>query len=122
MSFVENYFDSIEQIEALSLLVQNPDRTWTADEVNHELRSSPRSLLVRLETLHGMGALQKADGSPPRFQFKPRTPETESLIAELLEAYRTRRIAVINLIYSRPPKALQSFADAFKLKKDESDG
>ena len=43
-------------------------------------------------------------------------------ISALAKAYSERHVAVFTLIFSRPVDPIQSFADAFKLRKDRSDG
>ena len=122
-TFLDVHFDSVEQIEVLLLLSQHPDRFWTASEVDNELRSSPTVLLRRLNSLHKIGALERAADATPRFRFNPNSTEIQEQIQELLDHYRLRRSAIIELIYSRPRRALQSFVDAFKLSnKEDSDG
>jgi hypothetical protein len=42
----------------------------------------------------------------------------DQLIDQLADLYQQRRVAVITQIYSRPVKNVQTFADAFRLRKE----
>lgn len=50
-----------------------------------------------------------------------RTEGTDAIIAELAEVYNSRPVALVRAIYSRP-SPIQSFADAFRLRKDKKEG
>jgi hypothetical protein len=43
-------------------------------------------------------------------------------VNDLARAYAERRVNVIALIFSKPATSLRHFADAFRLRKDRSDG
>jgi hypothetical protein len=47
--------------------------------------------------------------------------ERESIIAELGAAYNSHPVALVRAIYSRP-SPMQSFADAFRLRKNTTEG
>ncbi|HTU80889.1 MAG TPA: hypothetical protein VMF61_02105 [Candidatus Acidoferrales bacterium] len=48
-------------------------------------------------------------------------PEADELVRRLAELYADRRTAVIERIFSEPRDPLQSFADAFRLRKEVRD-
>ena len=119
--FLQDHFDSIELLEVLLFLRQHRDRTHDAVSVSSELRSAPESVAKRLRDLE-LRKLLVREGSTERFRYHPQTEKLERLVSELAEAYREKRFSVINLIFSKPATALKDFADAFKLKKDDTDG
>jgi hypothetical protein len=55
---------------------------------------------------------------PGGLTFAPATPELEAAIAALTQAYNERPVTLIRTINALADHKLQSFADAFKLKKD----
>ena len=68
------------------------------------------------------GLLEGDNASPPRFRFAPRNPATAALVQQLATDYADRRVSVIELIYAKPPDPIQSFADAFRLRKERPNG
>jgi predicted transcriptional regulator len=121
-AFVLQHVDSIEQLEVLLLLHAQSGRTWTAAEVSLELRSAPESVANRLKSLVKTGLLvqvsQPETAGEAVYRYQPASDKAESLLQSLTEAYRTRRFTVINLILSRPPDSIKTFADAFRIKKE----
>lgn len=116
--FVSRHIDSIEQLEVLLLLRRDPDREWTAGEVSRELRTSAVSAGRRLAGLSEGGLLSERPEGGPAYRYHPSTGELEDAAREVAEAYAVRRIAVTNLIYSRPLDQVRTFADAFKIRED----
>ena len=53
------------------------------------------------------------------YKYQAIHSNTDQLLRKLGEAYRTRRVAVTNEIYSKPSALLKSFADAFRLRRDQ---
>jgi hypothetical protein len=43
----------------------------------------------------------------------------DDLLGELARHYQERRVAVITEIYSNPVKKVQTFADAFRLRRED---
>lgn len=104
---------SVGHLEALLLLFQNPQRLWTALDVSRELRTNEALALHQLDELCPYVVEKHVN----EFRYAS-SSENDAVVKKLTELYRERRHAVINYIYSKPPDALRSFADAFKIKKD----
>ena len=133
-AFVAAHIDSVVQLEVLLLLFGSPDHARTAEEIARELRIDPAWVQSQLEQLCTRGLLNCEDStSSPAYQYKPRTAELQDAVAGLAKAYNDRRVTVISLIYSKPPAPppatepsgsdpLKSFADAFRLRKDNRNG
>jgi hypothetical protein len=116
--FVEQHIESLAQLEALLLLHQDPKRAWRAAEMA-KLLYIPQELGELL--LADLATRRFATGAlPPETQFSYLSTNTEmdKLIDELALLYRDRRVAVISLIYSKPLNKVQTFADAFRLRKE----
>jgi hypothetical protein len=110
--------DSVEQLQVLLLLLEQPKRVWLVPDITAELRSSDGSIEKRLSDLYGRRILRREPGDELRHTYLPFSPEIDPVIRRLAEVYRQRPNRVIDLIYSRPNEALRAFADAFKIKKD----
>lgn len=112
-AFIQTHIHSVEQLEVLLLLRRERHRLFTGAEVARELRVHPASAAQRLEDLT-QRRLATRDGD--RYQFGPDDPALERSTHALAAAYADARVAVIQLIFSKPNDAIRSFADAFKLK------
>jgi hypothetical protein len=114
--FVQASITSIEEIELLVLLQAHPERSWLVAELARELGSTEASIAGRLA---GFAALGITASEAAAFRYRPATPELDALLKEVVQAYRERRIALTTLIYARPDHPIRSFADAFRLRKDD---
>jgi hypothetical protein len=107
---------SVAQLEVLLLAYDRRPATWDAAEVSRELRIDAGSAATILGDLAARGFLEPAPESPGRYRFAA-APQLHAILPELAAAYRERRVAVITLIFSKPPDPLRQFAEAFRLKK-----
>ena len=121
-ALIADHIESVMQLELLLLLSDRRDRVWTADDVAHEMRIDPVWTAAQLQGLAGRGLVEAMSGSPTQFRYAPRAPELDQAVADLAKAYADRRVTVIGLIFSKPVDKIRSFADAFRLRKDPSDG
>jgi hypothetical protein len=112
------HIDSVVQAEILLLLHAAAGRSFTAAEVGNELRIDAAGAEAQLTHLQARGLL-RAGGGAGQFAYGPRTAQLDAAVAGLARAYADRRVSVISLIYSKPTDQLRSFADAFKLRRDE---
>jgi DNA-binding IclR family transcriptional regulator len=115
LSFVDRHIESLEHLEILLLLAAQ-DRSWSALEIFQKIQSSQASVEQRLQALVAAGLLTKDERG--LFRFAPKDEQTRQLVKDLADAYRTRRVRIIEAIYTRKTDAVQSFADAFKFRKD----
>lgn len=117
--FISSFIFSVEQIEALLLLKGDPSLELTPEEVAKRLYTTPESATARLADLHRSGLLSEIRSDALRYRFEPRTEQLRAGTEALAEAYAKRKVAVINEIFAAPSGDVQSFADAFRFRKDE---
>lgn len=117
-AFVTQNIDSAELLETLLLVHSGPARDWSPEEVARSIYTVAAAATRRLEQLVAMGLARSNGAADPAYRYAPSSPALAGEVDALAQAYRANRVAVINLIYSRPPDPLRSFADAFKLRKD----
>jgi hypothetical protein len=118
--FIARYVRSVEQLEILLLLGREPQEIWTVRKVYETILSTLSSVERRLDELVQSGLVDNI--SVPSAGYRCGTDENLlSLIAMLAEFYHLSPVRVIEAIYKRESGAVQSFADAFKMRKpDES--
>ena len=118
-SFVAQHIDSAELLETLLLVHSGAEREWTpeAGGALHLHRARRGHAPPGAAGGHGAGVVQRR--GEPGVPLRPRERRAgRRRWTALAAAYRASRVAVINLIYNKPPDPLRSFADAFKLRKD----
>ncbi len=113
---IVQHIASVAQLEVLLLLFDRRPAAFDAAEVSRELRIDAGSAATLLGDLAARGFLEPTPDGPGRFRFAA-TPQLHAILPELAAAYRERRVAVITLIFSKPPDPLRQFAEAFRLKK-----
>ena len=112
--------DSLEQLEALRILGDDPEREWRDDEIAVQIQSMPETTLRHLSVLEGRGMVRCVRREGRLFcTYGPQSPELEAQVRRLLEIYRQRPVTMIRMVYERPPNVLRAFSDAFRLRREE---
>jgi tRNA uridine 5-carbamoylmethylation protein Kti12 len=117
LEFISEHITSMEQLEVLLALYNQPEKEWTAEAVYLEIQSSQSSVSLQLRELCNKGLLIQT--SNQLFRYSPRTPTLAQTVRALAAVYKERRIKVIELIYRKQIDKVQSFADAFRIRKDK---
>ena len=120
-AFVTEHVDSVLQLELLLLLRSDAGRRWSAAELAQELRIDAAWAAGQLDELCRHGLLHCEPADRPTYRFAPKSPDLDRTVADLAEAYAHRRVTVIGLIFSKPIEKLRTFADAFRIRKDDKD-
>lgn len=114
--FISGSVPSVWALELLMLLRSRAERAWSEAELVQELRASHTVILGALSAFEASGLVFR-EGGVSRYQ--PASPALAALCDSLAEIYRQRPVAVVNAITRSRPSALESFADAFRLKDPE---
>jgi hypothetical protein len=117
--FVAQHIQSLLELETLLLLRQDPARTWTPAEVAKTLYTTAEMCSGQLGDLARRGFLELSGGSEESYRYRPVSSELGRLLDELAATYQQRRVAVITFIYSKPVNKVQTFADAFRLRRED---
>jgi hypothetical protein len=116
LHFIRGSIKSVWTLDLLILMRRARERSWTLDALTHELRGNRTLVHDVLSALVTAGLVQvDAEGS---YRYRPATPELDSLVEQLERVYVERPLALIKEIVSAPNEKIQSFADAFKIKKE----
>jgi hypothetical protein len=110
---------SMEEIEVL-LLLSGEAAGLTIGEIRARLRLPESELpLPSLARLLGHRLIRCDDTSGvSRYSYAVTDPTIRRTVDLLRVAYNERPVTLVRLVYNRPSSA-QSFADAFRLRKDE---
>ena len=105
----------IDAAELLLMFRARPDAVLSRDEVVRRLGPgvSPADTARYLEAFEEHGLLQREDA---RYRYRPES-ELAPLVDKLAIAYNQRPVTLVRVIYALRDTGIQSFADAFKLRK-----
>jgi hypothetical protein len=120
-TLITDHLTSVAQLEILLLLHASPDRDYPSNEVAERLRIDPAWARDELDGLADAGLLGH-DAATGTYRFAPRTSALQSAVGGLAKAFSTHRVSVITLLFSTPSEGIGSFADAFKIRKDDDHG
>ena len=115
--FIAQHVESLAQLEALLLLRQNSEQRWRSPELAARLYITPDMCEAILADLERRGFAARTDDGA--YFYQPRDAAADRLIGDLATIYQQRRVAVITEIYSKPVTKVQTFADAFRLRREE---
>ena len=114
LQFVRAAIRSVWVLELLLQLHRDPGRAWGVDELIRELRASTGIVAGGLAELVSARLVEENGGL---YRYKP-LPALAGLVERLAAAYSTYPVAVTQAILSAPSDRIQSFADAFRIKKE----
>lgn len=117
--FLQTTIPAVDAAELLLLLRRRPETSWSASGLAAELRPSvpiPDADAAKyLETFQARGLL--AIEEDRRVRYQPASDELRMYGDMLALAYKERPVTLIRMIYALRDTKIQSFADAFKLRR-----
>jgi hypothetical protein len=109
----------VDAAELLLLLHGEPQRWWAATEAADAL--TPEARLSEADVARYLAAFQAsaliAVGPDKRFQYRPASAVVDANVRTLAQAYRERPVTLFRVIYALRDSRIQSFADAFRLRR-----
>jgi len=116
--FIDQNIESLAQLEALLLLRRETPRGWNASEIAKALYVPHELAGTLLTDFCRRGFVKVSSRTDELYSYSVADCRVDKLISEVADAYQDRRVAVISLIYSKPLNKVQTFADAFRLRKE----
>jgi len=117
--FLDGNIESMEQLEILRILGDDPTREWSAADLAREVQTSPQVLASDLALLCARGFLTSVLRETMLFcRYSPRTPELEQSTGRLLQFYKERPVTLIRMVYARVGGTFWTFVDPFGLRKE----
>lgn len=119
--FIERNLDSLEELEVLLFLHRQPSAALTAEALATAIYTNPTSTHAKLRALQHKGLVEARESEhATTFQYLPSSPKAR-FVDRLATLYAERRVAVTNIIISKPLPNIQAFADAFDFRKKRED-
>lgn len=117
--FLRTAVPSVDAAELLLLLQRERERWWTAPEAAAALM--PGAQVSDADAARYFGIFQAqglvAAGPDKRVQYRPGFAALDAHVGTLEQAYRERPVTLIRVIYALRDSSIQSFAEAFRLRR-----
>jgi hypothetical protein len=117
--FLQTTIPAVDAAEMLLLLRRTPDKVFTVEELVATLRPSApiteADAAKYLETFRTRGVTAVTEDR--RVQYRPASEELRMYGDMLALAYKERPVTLVRMIYALRDTRIQSFADAFKLRR-----
>lgn len=113
---IQRHLASMDHVELLVELRGGRDESFAVTRLAERI-NKPMELVQRcLDALAGAGlAAQLSDGT---YRYAAREHTLDRTAEAVVRLYNERPVTLVRLLYERPPTAVNTFADAFKLRKD----
>ena len=119
LGFIHTAISSVSAAEVLLLVHRHPERWWTPVEVRAALPAdvniTESSIAACLDGLRPHGVLEF--DAEKRARYRAASDEHDAHVRTLAQAYNERPVTLIRMIYALRDPRIQSFADAFKIRK-----
>ena len=127
-ALLNEHIETYEQLEVLLLLRRERYEEWTLEALATRLHLREELIGSALEGLKAGGLVVTTRATPaPCFAYRPASSGLDAAAGRLEREYAERPIRIIQLMSANAIErvrtaALHTFADAFVLKKKDSDG
>ncbi len=111
--FLRAAVPSVDAAELLLTLQREPDRWWSPLDAATALAETDAARYFAVFQEAGLLAV----APDKRVQYKPGSETLGAHVRTLEQAYRERPVTLIRVIYALRDSSIQSFADAFKLRR-----
>ena len=116
--FIRDHIRSVGHLEVLLQLREAADEGQTVEQINRRQRTSIAAVEQVLAQFAAQGFVRYVEGSEPaRYLFAPASEPLKRDLEELAVLYADFPVRVITIIHSSVGP-MQSFADAFRIRKD----
>jgi DNA-binding IclR family transcriptional regulator len=110
---VNQHLFTMDHVAVVLELREHAERTESPDELARTCRLEP-AVVERVIRDLTHSRLIRPEGDGVRYDA---APGVRTAVDALAEMNRRKPVTLVRAIYARPPRAVQSFADAFRLRK-----
>jgi hypothetical protein len=119
-AFVSAHVGTLERLELLLLLMQSRDRWWDASTVSRQLGCDTEAARRALDHFAAHNLLAIRVTADVRYQYQPGEPRLADAAAMFADAFRINPVAVLQLVTPRGGRSIRDFADAFRIRHDDT--
>lgn len=113
---IQRHMATMDHVELLMLLRNGREDSFPVSRLAELMRKPEGLVTMALESLAAAGLVaQLTDGT---YRYSAREDKLDRTAESVIQLYNERPVTLVRLLYERPPTAVNTFADAFKLRKD----
>jgi predicted ArsR family transcriptional regulator len=120
LRFLLDRIESVPHLEALLLMWQSPQASWTREEMATRLYVAPEAAAQLMGDLARHGLVTVGAESPPVYRYAAEWDEGGLLMPKIAATYSRQLVRVAQLLHSKASPGVREFARAFQIKKDRS--
>lgn len=118
LRFVQEYIDTVPELEALLLLWQHRPNSWKAEDLAQRLYIPLEETIAVLLDLKRKQLISASSAEADTFRYLD-SPERNDLVRRTEELYRRQVVRISTMIHSKPSSAVRDFARAFRFTKEK---
>lgn len=112
---IQRHLATMDHVELLMILRGSREDSFTLQQLAEEMRKPTQVVELCLDSLTRAGlAAQISDGT---YRYAGREETLDRTADDVVKLYNERPVTLVRLLYERPPIAVNTFADAFMLRK-----
>ena len=115
--FILTMIDSVPHLEALLLIWEHQENTWTDDGLDKALFVDTRVAKKIANDLLRRGWIVRKSGAQDEFTYDGSWDPDDQLLKQIAETYRNNIVRIATLIHANA-SGVRDFAKAFELKSD----
>lgn len=113
---IQRHMATMDHVELLMTLRGSRGASFTSAELAEQMRKPEQLVDMCLESLAEAGlAALLSDGT---YRYAAVGGTLDRTAESVVTLYNERPVTLVKLLYERPPTAVNTFADAFKLRRD----
>ena len=122
VAFVTEHVRTVAELQLLMTMIQSGDRWWDATSAARELGLTLRDARCALDHFGSHNLLDIRITGDVRYQYHPGTPELRQGAEACAAAFRSRPLDLAQLVMGPSASSVRDFADAFRVRRNNSDG
>ena len=121
VQFARSFVRSLEDLQVFMVCADQHDRWWDADALARRIFISEARATRALDNLARANLLDIRISDAVRYRFNPGTAELATRTAAFISAYHQSPTQIVKLVARADvPDSVRDFADAFRIKRDDS--
>jgi hypothetical protein len=122
MAFVTDHVRNLGELQLLMAIIESGDRWWDATSAARELGLTLPDARRALDYFGTHNLLNIRITEDIRYQYCPGTPELRASAEACATAFRSRPLDLAQLATGPSARSVRDFADAFHVRRKNSDG
>jgi hypothetical protein len=118
LTFIQDCIPTYQAAELLLLMAAHPESAFTPEDIVAAMRPVHITISAVKEYTAALAAARLIQEQGGTYRYCPR-PDLEARVGELIRAYNEQPVTLIRATYHIADRNIRSFADAFKLRRDE---